>query len=579
MKKYLLFLSVALLLKCGSPSGGSIQSKIAKGDRAYGGTLKLNETDKFVTLFPHHITDAISNNLAIQLYDGLIRFDSKNINRVLPCIAESWQIDETGTQYTFTIKKGIKYHDDPCFPEGKGREVKAADFKYVFELLCKPTEDAGPFEASFRNSVKGANEFYENCKAGKNTSGGIEGVKVMSDYTLQITLNAPSSTFLYILAGPAGYLFPREAFEKYTGDCTVGTGPFILSSSKNDSIVLLVKNQNYFRSDSLGNQLPFLDSILIHFIPDKNQELQAFKDGNTHMIFGLPSSEISHMVEDQLAAFNSKNPKYILHRSSEMTTEFYQFNVIKPPFNNLKVRQAFSYAIDREKIISDVLNTEAFGPGICGITAPGIPDYDITTIAGYHFVPEKAKKLLAEAGYPNGKNFPHITIELNSGGGKHLSVFEEVKKQLKEVLNIDVDFVVVPFAQKLDDAKYGRAEMFRSAWIADYPSPENFLSNYYGVTVPDSAEKPSYPNTTRYKNPVFDSLLVQGFTAKNQKDAYAYFMKAEQVMIQDAPVIVLWYGENFKMIHSFVKNFYFNPMNLKDFSEVYIKKPSESAKP
>ncbi|MFI5164540.1 MAG: ABC transporter substrate-binding protein, partial [Bacteroidia bacterium] len=240
---------------------------------------------------------------------------------------------------------------------------------------------------------------------------------------------------------------------------------------------------------------------------------------------------------------------------------------------------AFSYAVDRDKIISDVLHTEAFGPGICGITPPGIPGYDITAITGYHFNPEKAKKLLAEAGYPDGKNIPHVTIELNSGGGKHLGVVEEVKKELKEVLNVDLDFVVVPFPQKFEDSKNAKAEMFRSGWVADFPDPENFLRNLYGAYVPDSLSVPSYPNTTRYKNPEFDKLLEEGFHAKNLEEGFRYFMKAEQLMMNDAPILILWYTENVKLAYSFVKNFYFNPMNYKDLSEVYLKQPVASEKP
>ena len=243
------------------------------------------------------------------------------------------------------------------------------------------------------------------------------------------------------------------------------------------------------------------------------------------------------------------------------------------------MRQAFSYAIDRDKIISDVLNTEAFGAGICGITPPGISGYDITEIKGYSFNAEKAKKLLAEAGYPDGKNFPKVNIELNSGGGKYPEVVEEVKKQLKRVLNIEVDYTVVPFAQKIEDSKFGKADMFRSGWVADYPSPENFLRTLYGADVPESMELPSYPNSPRYKNPVYDSLVVKGAQGKSEEDSYKYFLQAEQLMMNEAPLIILWYGENLKMIHSFVKNFYFNPMNYKDFSEVYIKKNSPAENP
>ena len=217
------------------------------------------------------------------------------------------------------------------------------------------------------------------------------------------------------------------------------------------------------------------------------------------------------------------------------------------------------------------MNREAYGPGSYGISPQSLIGYDVTKITGYTFDPEKAKKLLEEAGYPNGKGFPDIRIELNSGGAKHSKVVEEIKNQLQEVLNVNVDYDIVPFAQKLEDAKYGRADIFRSAWVADFPSPENFLWVLYGKGVPDKMEEPSWPNTPRYKNSAYDSLFNLGRSAKTKQESYSYFLQAEQQMITDAPILVLWHDENMKLAHFHVKNFYFNPMNLRSFSEVYLK--------
>lgn len=566
--KFLIFFSALFFSACGDPPENLPEYPEPKGGRAYGGTLKVNETDKYISLYPHHIADIISYNIANQIYEGLVKFNSKNVNEVLPSIADKWDISPDGLTYTFYLKSGVKFHDDPCFPNGKGRIVNAMDFKYSFELLCTAGTSSQFFE--FKKLVKGADNYYEASKKGK-PSFEIDGLKVVDEHTIQLILNFPSSNFLYILAGPAGFVMPREAVEKYGEKNRIGTGPFIYKENSGENILLL-RNPHYHRTDSFGNRLPFLDTIQISFIGNKAKELEEFKKGNIHLIFGLPSGSISEMVEQQLADFNSKNPKYFLHRTPELMTQYYQFNVIKKPFDDVRVRKAFSYAIDRDKIISDVLNTEAYGPGICGITPPGISGYDITEIKGYNFNPEKAKKLLAEAGYPNGRGFPKITIETNSGGGKYVDLVEEVKTQLKKVLNVEVDFVVVPFKQKLEDAKYARADIFRSGWMADYPSPENFLRLLYGEYVPATLEEPSYPNTIRYKNSMADSLLKLGFTASSQKQAYDYFKTAEKLIMEDAPFIVLWYGENLKMIHSYVKGFYFNPMNYKDFSETYIQK-------
>src|ERR1043165_6758545 len=461
------------------------------------------------------------------------------------------------------------FQDNDCFPEGKGREVKASDFKYSFEMLCCDSKDNSNFAATFKDRVVGANKFFEASKGKPN--GSIEGIKTPDDYTISITLTSPSTSFLFALASPAASVIAKEAYEKYGADMKVGTGPFMYVDNGATDKVLLKRNNNYHGKDSLGNQLPFLDSVVISFLPTKKQELDNFQNGNLDMVIGLPSESIKDMVESQIADFQNKPPKYVLERSPEMASQYYEFNMTKEPFNNVKVRQAFCYALDRNKIVDDVLKGEAYGPGVNGISPPSFKGYDITKITGYDFDPEKAKKLLAEAGYPGGKGFPKVKIELNSGGAKNTNVVLEIQKQLMDVLNVNVDFEVVHQKQKMEDAKYARAEIFRAAWIADFPSPENFLWILYGATVPSDINQPSHPNTPRYKNEEFDKLFDAGKSAKTQEEGYADFLKAEQLMINDAPVMMLWYDENYRLVKSHVRDLYSNPMRFRDYSAVYLK--------
>lgn len=572
MKKSLLFfVPLALFVASCSNSNNNGSERAAKGDKVYGGSLKINETEAYQTLYPAGITDIGSAHIANQIYEGLVKFNSKDLS-IIPSIAEKWEMDAAGTTYTFHLRKGVMFQDDECFPDGKRREVKSSDFKYSFELLCTDSKDNSNFSATFKDRVVGANKFFEASKGKPN--GSIDGIKTPDDYTVVITLTAPSASFLYALASPATSVVPKEAIEKYGVDSKVGTGPFVFVNTGNDDKVVLKRNDNYYGKDSLGNQLPFLDSVIVSFLPSKKQELESFQNGDLAMVIGLPSESIKDMVESQIADFQNKPPKYVLERSPEMASQYYEFNTTKEPFNNVKVRQAFSYAIDRNKIIEEVLKGEAYGPGVNGICPPSFKGYDITKITGYDFDADKAKKLLAEAGYPNGKGFPKVKIELNSGGSKNANVVLEIQKQLMDVLNVNVDFEVVPQKQKLDDAKYARAEIFRAAWIADFPSPENFLWILHGATVPADLTQPSYPNTSRYKNPEFDKLFEEGKSAKTQEESYAAFMKAEQLMINDAPIMMLWYDENYRLVKSNVRDFFSNPMRYRDYSQVYLKDPA-----
>ena len=565
--KRLVFLFISLSMIYASCSSSGSDNKTAKGEKAYGGVLRVNETEQYQTLYPAGITDVVSSHVANQVYEGLVKFNPKDLS-IKPALAEKWEIDAKGTTYTFHLKKGVKFQDDPCFSGGDGREVKASDVKYSFELLCVNNKDNANFTATFKDRVVGANKFHEAIADKPN--GQLEGIKIIDDYTLSITLTEPSSSFLYALAAPATSIVPKEAIEKYGTDSKVGTGPFTLASVTNDNVILK-RNNNYHGIDSLGNQLPFLDSIVISFFPTKKEELENFKNGKLSIVIGLSSESIKDMVENDITDFQNHPPKYVLDRSAEMATQYYTFNLTRPPFSDVRVRKAFSYAIKRNKIIEDILRGEAYGPGVNGISPPSFKGYDITKIKGYDYDEKEAKMLLAEAGYPDGKGFPPIKIELNSSGSKSADVVLEIQKQLMDVLNINVDFEVVGLKQKLDDERHARADMFRASWLADFPSPENFLWILYGGSVPSDLKEASWPNTPRYKNGQYDSLFVAGKSAKNTDESYLNFMKAEQIMIDEAPILVLWYGENYRLVKSNVRNFFSNPMRHRDYSEVYLK--------
>jgi oligopeptide transport system substrate-binding protein len=540
--------------------------KKAKGEAVYGGVLKVSESDDYITLYPPGISEDIGAHIASQVYEGLVKFNTKNLS-IVPAIAEKWDIDASGTLYTFTLRKGVFFHDDACFPDGKGRELTAADVKYSFELLCTNVKQNTNYAAILKDRVQGAHAFYE-ANTGKPT-GSLSGVEIVDDHTIKIKLVSPNISFLNTLAIPGASIVPKEAIEKYGLNSKVGTGAFTFDEYT-DGTVVLKRNPHYYGVDALGNQLPFLDSVVVTIL-SKQQALEKFQNDQLSVLIGLPSESVTNMVTKQINDFKNKPPKYILERSPEMANQYYEFNLTKVPFDNINVRKAFCYAIDRNKIVEEILNGEAYGPATYGFCPPSFKGYDITKIKGYDFDPAKAKKLLAEAGYPDGKGFPKVKIELNSGGNKHIRIVVEIQKQLRNILNINVDFEVVTQKQKLEDAKFGRTELVRSSWIADYASPETFLYVMYGGTLPADLTQETFPNTSRYRNLQYDSLYIAGRTAKTQEEAYAYFMKAEQLMMNDAPVMMLWYAEDYRLIKSNVHNLFANPIRYRDYSQVYIK--------
>ncbi len=571
MKSLLFYAVVGAFLSTGCTSTETdantslVMGREAKGDVVYGGGFRIAEEEKHQTLFPPNLVDLGSANISNQIYEGLLKFDVATM-ALENALAESYEMTGDGLVYTFRLKKGVYFHDDPCFPNGKGREMVAEDVKYSFEQLCSKKANPANFNTVFEDRLVGANAYYQG------EADEVSGIKVLHPYAIELTLTRPANSFLFHLARPVTAVMAKEAVEKYGDKRAVGTGPFLYNASDDtDKCLILHRNNNYHLKDSFGNPLPYLDSLAVYFINSQNTQLERFRKGELDAINGLPSEKVKRVVKEQITEFSQVPPKYLLGRTSEMITQFYEFNLNSPVFKDIRVRKAFSYAINRLRIFSETLQEEAFGPGNYGLTPPSFPEYDIKQIKGYSFDPEKARNFLRQAGYPDGKGFPTVSIELNSGGTRHSRVAFEIQKQLSEVLNINVDIDVVSLAQKIEDSKFGRADIFRSAWVADFPSPETFLWICYGKNVPDDPTVGSYPNTMRYKNPKFDALFEKGLQALSKEKAYAYFREAEQVMMNDAPLLVLWYNENFRLLQSYIRNFHENPMNYLDCSDIYIK--------
>ncbi len=571
---FLIFSAGLLIISCNSGKEKPEEVGLPKKEiREYGGIFRMSQNDYLKTIYPPAVIDIYSNNVSSQVFEGLVKLSVRDMS-VIPSLAEKWEIDSSGLVYTFFLKKGVKFHNDPCFPNGKGRGFKASDVKFSFENLCRQSPENVLFEITLKNKLLGAEKYYEASANGKIPSFDLEGVKIIDDYTLQLILESPNSSFLYILSMPAMGILPSEGFEKYGSKVTIGTGPFFIPKGENISgdKFVLVKNPEYHGVDSLGNKLPFLDTLQVVVLNSKKAELEEFRNGNLDLVIGLPAESIKEIVEEQITEFQSKPAIFFLDRSSEISTEYYSFNLTKKIFKDKKVRQAFNYAIDRNLIIDEILKGEAFGPGEYGITPPSIKDYDVSKIKGYKFDVQKAKQLLAEAGYPDGIGFPPVKLELNSGGLKNTNIAIEIQKQLMKNLGVKIELEIESFNQKLEDERYGRADMFRSAWIADYPNPENFLFLFYGKTLPSSPEEPSNYNISRYLNPKFDELYEKGLKMNDRETAYNYFAEAEQILMDDAVVIVLFYGESYVIENASLKNYFSNPINYKDFSEVYLTK-------
>ena len=565
----------------------SQELKSASGGRYYGGVFRLNESEYIKNLFPHNIVDVYSYRVACQIYEGLLKFDQGANLKLIPALAESMpERDSSSTVYTVKLRKGVFFHDDECFPGGQGREFKAKDVKYCFTRLCTQDRNNRAFDI-MDGVLKGARTYYDATLGGKTPSFELEGVKIIDDYTIQFILEKPNSLFLTHLARPQTFIFPQEAYDKYGVDMrikAVGTGPYKVSSVDEDIKIKLTRNDKYYRTDKYGNKLPFVNALEINFITDKKTELFEFRKNNLDMMYRLPTDYIIEILEETQVDENGGFSKYELQREPEMQTQIFSFMTQEGPFKDVNVRKAFSFAIDRKKILEFVLNGEGYAAGLHGLTPPSFQDYDISKIQGYDYNIDSAQYYLAKAGFPKGKSFPKVTLDLNAEGDRHSSVALEVRKQLKDALNIDLEINILPHAQITDKCIKGNYSLIRLSWLADFPSPQNFLWMFNSSYIPAQLGENSYPNIPRYKNAKFDELYNKALQSTSPEEAHKFFMEAESLAMRDAPVIVLWYDEGYRLLNSRIKNFPNNPMQYRDFSEVYFEpeiaggKPAESEK-
>ncbi len=569
-------LVVMLLASCGGGKNNSGESREANGGVYYGGIFRMNEVEDFRNLFPLNITETTSDHIAKQVYEGLVKLSQEDLT-VLPSLAEKWEKNEDATIWTFHIRKGVKFQNDSCFAKGKGRELTANDFKYSFEQLCTSSPQNQQFGNTFNERVVGANEYYESTIDKKPLKEGVSGIKVIDDYTLQISLLYPFAGFLNILSTPGCWVFPKEALDKYgigMRAICIGTGPFQIKSLKESEAIILERNPNYWNIDEFGNQLPYLDALKFSFVKEKKAELLEFKRGNLDMVFRLPVEMISDIL-GEIDNAKRANPPFEMQVVPAMSIFYYGFQHQSDIFSKKDVRLAFNFAIDREKIVNYVLQGDGV-PGIYGIIPPSLPGYDNKLLKGYTLDVDKAKKYLAAAGYPNGKGFPKLTLQTNSGGGdRNVQIAEVVQKMLKENLNINVEINVMPFAEHLENLETGKALFWRSGWMADYPDPETFLTLLYGKHIPANLSDKSYLNSVRYKSAKFDSIFSLAMKEVDDKKRMDLYRQADQTAIDDAAIMPVFYDENYRLVQINVRNFPANAMEYRDLSRVYFEPKKE----
>jgi oligopeptide transport system substrate-binding protein len=564
IKDLLVFVGLVLFLGACNSSGG-------KQFEHAGGSLRMAVDIEPSTHVPREVSDYYTATVLGQVMEGLVSMDPKSL-KIMPQLAESWKVENDGLTYVFKLRKNVLFHPHKLLNEEE-RVLKAEDVQRTIERSCKKNSSGEAPHAYlfvYRDNLSGAEDYFEgNAKS-------ISGLKADGD-VIQFTLLKKDDNFLNKMANICTAISPAKIINADKETDMIGTGPFLFNGYMREETkkAVLVRNTDYYLRDQNGNTLPYLDSLIFLFNSRKLDQMELFENHDIDIITGLPPGRITMMLEGRIKDFNSSPPVFIMRNNPILMTNYYFFDMTDPRFADVKVRQAFNYAVDKEKLGREVLRNQYYELGYYGIVPPiasTFRGYDFSGVrtASYGFDPEKARKLLSEAGYPNGKGFGSITLRYNIGD-INSAVADEFAQQIFQTLNINVNIDGSTFEQKEQDASMAKGDIFRGAWAADYANPETFLSNFYGKPVPSDRNSLSPVNQSRYVNDLFDQLFERATKSKKMSDAMQYYAKAEKVLMQDPPIIPLWYSGDIQIIYSDIRNLHFNALNQFSFREVYKK--------
>ena len=567
-----LLLSVLIVLAfSGCRRTDRAEMRAGLGGKKLGGRYVLNEIrGNPSSLDPVRMNSKVEDDIGGNIFDKLI--DNNSALDLVPELAKTWETAQDGMSYTFHLRTDVHFHDDSCFPGGKGRVMKASDVKYSMERVCNASTLTSGFWV-FQDIVDGANEYFEYSS--KKTGTAVEGVRgfvVQDDSTFIVKMAKPYAPFLEHLTTSFGYIVPREAVERYGKDFfqhPIGTGAFRFDHWTPDQEIGLKANTNYWQFDSVGNRLPLLDEVRFTFIKDDKTLLANFQRGAIDEDFTLPTESFREIVTPDKKLTEVYAKKYALQHISAMNSYFMEFLCTSPTFKNMALRRALSFAVDREKICTFVLKGAPHGPATHGIVPPAFVRYPADDVHGIAFDADSARFWLAQAGYPQGKGLPKIVLSVYNEP-RPMQIAEAAQDMWKQVLGIDVELHVMQASQLLDGSEDGKLELWLTRWYADYPEVENFLNLLNGRLVPTDASLKSYPNSARWQSKEFEDYFYQGLATTDEAARLKLYAKAENIAAYEAPSIPLFYEEHYRLIQNYVRDNPLDPMNRIDLKTVWL---------
>jgi len=474
------------------------------------GALRLYGEEP-VTLDPALVSDSTSSTYVIEIFSGLVTLD-KDL-QVVPDLAERWQVSPDGRTYTFYLRHDAKFQD--------GRPITAADIKYSLERACSPELASQPAMV-YLNDIEGA------VAVMKGQAKEISGLRVVDDYTLSLTIDAPKAYFLAKLTYPTAFVVDRANVSQGAGWTAHpnGSGPFRLAQRDSQRIVL-ERNSDYYRG------APKLDRVT--FVLSGGEPMTMYENNQLDMVdVGL--NDIERVLDPS-------NPLHTeLTVADSFDVQYLGMNTQVPPFDDPAVRRAFAQAIDRQRL-ADVVLMKTVTPAV-GILPPGFPGYQ-AGLQGLEFDPDAALASLRQSKYKDAADLPEVVLYISGEGGTMPPTVEAIVDMLSTNLGVQVQVQQTPwnnFLRDLDQHRYG---FYLTGWIADYPDPQNFVDILF--------HSDSVNNYANYHNPQVDQWLAEARVEQDGERRMQLYAQAEATIVGDAACIPLWHSRNYTLIKPYVK--------------------------
>lgn len=465
----------------------------------FGGVYRRMLPNNPPLLDPASLSDVYARTVATQIFEGLVQFDA--LLNPVPAIAEFWEASRDGRTWKFSLRHGVRFHH--------GREVTAEDFVYSFTRLLD-AKKPGPLTV-FLQRIQGANDFMK----GKTRS--VQGLKAVDRYTLLITLDEPFAPLLAVLGLANAAVVPREKVEgqeERFGRLPVGAGPFKLVRWEPNKEIVLEANDRYYEGR------PFLDTVTFKIGGTFEEMFAEFLEGKLEDTI-IPSDKTDEVRIDP------RYRHYQLFRKPTLSLLYIGFNTRLKPFDDVRVRRAFKYAVNKERIVREITKMGSIPAD--GVLPAGMPGHD-PDLKRYYYDPDKARQLLAEAGYPNGAGFPVVRLWASSKAAStraELAAYQEYLAKIGVKVEIHSEADWPTYVRMLEQ---GKLPMFRYSWSATIPDSDDFLSRQLHSAGPN--------NFSFYRNPHVDQLLEQARKEFDYPRRIALYRDVERIVMDDAPWII-----------------------------------------